>query len=137
MDPDAPYELYMDGAAGSVMPPADGHPALWRDIGFFPYATEQPARVFIVGAGGGLDVWFALQANADEITAVEVNRASASLPRNMARTTAESSSTRRCGCWWMKGAASSAHEDWLYDLISLSQVVTAAAEPRRLRTGRE
>ncbi len=57
----APYELYTDGAAGSVMPPADGYAALVRDIGFFPFATEQPEQVFVIGPGGGSGclVWFA------------------------------------------------------------------------------
>ncbi|MEZ4662400.1 MAG: hypothetical protein R2911_33025 [Caldilineaceae bacterium] len=59
-----PYELYMDGAAGSVMPPVGGHRALLRDIGFFPFATEQPQSAFIIGPGGGLDVWFGLQSGA-------------------------------------------------------------------------
>ncbi|MCA9946496.1 MAG: hypothetical protein KC449_23605, partial [Anaerolineales bacterium] len=74
-----PYRLYLDGAAGSVMPPAVDNDFLWNDIGFFPFATEQPQRVFLIGPGGGLDVWFALQSGAAEIVGVEVNPTSVDL----------------------------------------------------------
>jgi hypothetical protein len=60
-----PYRLYIDGAAGSVMPPVEDNAFLWDDIGLFPFATEQPGRVFLIGPGGGLDVWFALQSGAE------------------------------------------------------------------------
>ncbi len=128
IDSAAPYELYMDGAAGSVMPPAGGHPALWRDIGFFPYATEQPQRVFIIGAGGGLDIWFALQGNADEITAVEVNQASLRLLQEYRDYNGGIAEQPEVRLIIDEGRSLLAREGRAYDLISLSQVVTAAAE---------
>jgi hypothetical protein len=127
-DSAAPYEIYMDGAAGSVMPPADGHPALWRDIGFFPYATEQPQRVFIIGAGGGLDIWFALQGNAKEITAVEVNQASMRLLHDYSEYNGQIADRPEVRLIADEGRSRLVRENRSYDLISLSQVVTAAAE---------
>jgi hypothetical protein len=127
------YRLYMDGAAGSVMPPAKDNDFLLRDIGFFPFATDQPRRVFIIGPGGGLDVWFGLQSGAQEIVAVEVNPASVALVRAFANYNGnlygqpavhvvvdEGRSVLR------RSAMGGQRAD--YDLISLGQVVTLAAE---------
>jgi hypothetical protein len=71
-----PYRIYVDGGAGSIMPPAAENTFLISDIGFFPFATAQPKHVMVIGPGGGLDVWFGLRVNAEEIVAVEVNQAS-------------------------------------------------------------
>jgi hypothetical protein len=81
VDPGAerPYALYIDGAAGSVIPPAGDTTLLKTDIGFFPFATNRPERVMIIGPGGGLDVWFALNGRAKEVVAVEINPASVAL----------------------------------------------------------
>lgn len=124
----APYELYMDGAAGSVMPPADGHPALWQDIGLFPFATEQPRQVFIIGAGAGLDIWFALQGRAREITAVEVNRASLRALEQYGAYNGALADRPEVRLVVDDGRSLLEREDRRYDLISLAQVVTAAAE---------
>jgi hypothetical protein len=127
------YRLYMDGAAGSVMPPAEDNDFLLRDIGFFPFATDQPRRVFIIGPGGGLDVWFGLKSGAQEIVGVEVNPASVALVEAFARYNGnlygqpavhvvvdEGRSALRRSALGHPGAD--------YDLISLGQVVTLAAE---------
>jgi hypothetical protein len=123
-----PYELYMDGAAGSVMPPAAGHPALWRDIGLFPFATEQPARAFIIGPGAGLDVWFARQANATTIDAVEVNRASVDLTRAYAAYSGNLYDQPGVRIEVDEGRSVLARAAEDYDLIFLAHVVTLAAE---------
>ncbi len=123
-----PYELYMDGAAGSVMPPAEGHPALWRDIGLFPFATEQPARVFIIGPGAGLDVWFARQGNATTIDAVEVNRASVDLTRAYAAYNSDLYDQPGVRIEIDEGRSVLARAAEDYDLIFLAHVVTLAAE---------
>lgn len=128
---DLPYELYMDGAAGSVMPPAAGHPALWRDIGFFPFATEQPERVFVIGPGGGLDLWFGLQSGAAEIVGVEVNPASVDLLERYAAYNGNLAGQDAIRLVVGEGRSVLAREGHFYDLIFLSQVVTLAAE----RTG--
>ena len=123
-----PYEIYVDGAAGSVMPPAHGAEALIRDIGFFPFATEQPERVFVVGPGGGLDVWFGLQANAREITAVEVNAASVDMVRDFAAANGDLYGDPIVRVLVDEGRSLLERESGEYDLIFLSQVVTLAAE---------
>jgi hypothetical protein len=123
-----PYELYLDGAAGSVMPPTEGHPALWRDIGLFPFATEQPARVFLIGPGGGLDVWFAQQANAQVIDAVEVNRASVALARAQSDYNGSIYDQPNVRVLIDEGRSVLARAQSAYDLIFLSHVVTLAAE---------
>lgn len=126
-----PYELYMDGGAGSVMPPAAGDPALWRDIGLFPFATEQPERVFIIGPGGGADVWFAVQGRAQEIVAVEVNRASVDLVRAYGDYNGELYDRPEVRVVVDEGRHVLEREDATYDLIFLSHVLTLASE----RTG--
>ncbi|MEZ4717392.1 MAG: hypothetical protein R2851_15100 [Caldilineaceae bacterium] len=126
-----PYELYMDGAAGSVMPPAAGDPALWRDIGLFPFATEQPSHVFIIGPGGGADVWFAVQGRAEEIVAVEVNAASVDMVRAFGDYNGDLYARPDVRVVVDEGRHVLTREDAAYDLIFLSHVLTQAAE----RTG--
>ena len=130
-----PYELYMDGAAGSVMPPDDGAPALWQDIGLFPFATEQPTRVFLIGPGGGLDVWFALQGRAEEIVAAEVNPGSVEIVRELGDYNGglyeDRTGDTDSGIVTLRtedGRSVLKRETDSYDLIFLSQVVTLAAE---------
>ena len=60
----SPLRIYVDGGAASIMPSQTRAAELMRDIGFFPFATDQPERVFILGPGAGLDVFFALQGRA-------------------------------------------------------------------------
>ncbi len=78
----SPYRLYLDGAAASIMPPAADDGSLVGNIGFFPFATNQPTRALVIGPGGGLDVWFGLHSNTQDITAVEVNPASIDFVRD-------------------------------------------------------
>lgn len=123
-----PYELYIDGAAGSVMPPAGDLQLLRTDIGFFPFATAQPERVLVVGPGGGLDVWFALSGRARAVTAVEINPASVELVDRFAAYHGDL--YRRPGVRVLvdEGRSVLRREGERYDLIYLSQVVTLAAE---------
>lgn len=123
-----PYELYMDGAAGSVMPPAAGDPTLWRDIGLFPFATEQPERVFIIGPGAGADVWFAVQGRAREIVAVEVNRAAVDLVRAYGDYNGELYARPDVRVVVDEGRHVLEREGATYDLIFLSHVLTLTAE---------
>jgi hypothetical protein len=123
-----PYHLYMDGASGSVMPPAEDNSSLLRNIGFFPFATAQPERVFVIGPGGGLDVWFGLQSGADEIVAVEVNPASVSLVEAYADYNGSLYGQPGVRVVVDEGRSILRREGTRYDLISLSQVTTLAAE---------
>lgn len=123
-----PYELYIDGAAGSVMPPATNNAFLWEDIGLFPFATEQPQRVFVMGPGGGLDVWFALQSGAEEIVAVEVNEASVELVREFAAYNGDLYGQPGVRVLVDEARSVLQREGGEYDLIFMSQLVTLAAE---------
>lgn len=130
VDPEdgGPYRLYMDGAAGSVMPPSQDNAFLWQDIGFFPFATEQPQRVFLIGPGGGLDVWFAVQSGAQEIVAVEVNPASVDMVADYADYNGDLYGRSTVKILVDDGRSVLQRDQSQYDLIFLSQVVTLAAE---------
>lgn len=126
-----PLRIYLDGAAGSIMPPARDNDFLINDIGFFPFATDQPEKVLIVGPGGGLDVWFALQSGAQEIMAVEVNPQSVELVNAYAGYNGDLYSQPQVRVVVDEGRSFLRRDAALYDLIFLSQVVTLTAE----RTG--
>ena len=70
-------EVYINGAAGSIMPrlpsSADDEQRVTDDLGFFPFASSPPGRVFVLGPGGGKDVLFALLAGSQDVTAIEVS----------------------------------------------------------------
>lgn len=124
----ASLRIYVDGGAASIMPSAAARQDLLKDIGFFPFATEQPERVFIIGPGAGLDVFFALQGNAQAVTAVEVNPASVALVDDWRGIHGDLYGRPEVELVIDDGrsALRRAAED--YDLIYLSQVVTLAAE---------
>ena len=123
-----PYELYLDGAAGSVMPPAGDLNLLRTDIGFFPFATTQPERVLVVGPGGGLDVWFGLNSEAQVITVVEINPASVDIVNQFAAYHGDLYAQPGVQVVVDEGRSVLRRQAELYDLIYLSQVVTLAAE---------
>lgn len=126
-DDGSPYRLYLDGAAASVMPPANDE-SLIESIGFFPFATNQPSKVLVVGSGGGLDVWFGLRANAQEITAVEVNPGSNDFVREQAAYNGDLYRQPEVRVLVDEGRSLLRREGTLYDLIFLSQVVTLTSE---------
>ncbi len=74
-------QLYLDGAAPSVLPAAQDIAELTRQIGYLPFASGQPDAVFIIGPGGGLDIAYARASGAERIVAVEVHPASVALLR--------------------------------------------------------
>ena len=120
--------VYVDGGAASIMPNQAHAAQLMRDIGFFPFATEQPERVFILGPGAGLDMFFALQGRAKTVTAVEVNRSALVLAdewRAYNGAVYDSPGVQVIVDDGRSALRRSADE---YDLIYLSQVVTLAAE---------
>ena len=123
-----PYRLYIDGAAGSIMPPAQNDDFLLRDIGLFPFATQEPQSVFVIGPGGGLDVWFGLRSGAEEIVAVEVNRASVELVEDYAAYNGDLYGRESVRVVYDEGRSVLRREERRYDLIFMSQVVTLAAE---------
>ncbi|MBK9121675.1 MAG: hypothetical protein IPM16_00950 [Chloroflexi bacterium] len=123
-----PLQLYVDGAAGSVMPAGDDVDLVRNDIGFFAFAVTNPHSVMAIGPGGGLDVWFALRSGAEDIVAVEVNPASVVLVRDNAAYNGGLYDTPGVRVLVDEGRSVLRREDRRYDLISLSQVVTLAAE---------
>lgn len=123
-----PYRLYIDGAAGSIMPPAEDDDFLLRDIGLFPFATQEPQSAFVIGPGGGLDVWFGLRSGAEEIVAVEVNRASVQLVEAYADYNGDLYGQDGVRVVYDEGRSVLRREERSYDLVFMSQVVTLAAE---------
>ncbi len=123
-----PLRIYVDGGAASVMPAESARGDLLRDIGFFPFATEQPRRVFIIGPGAGLDVYFALTANAEQITAVEVNAASLDLVNAWRGYTGPLYDRAEVEVIVDDGRGAIRRSTEKFDLIYLSQVVSLAAE---------
>ena len=123
-----PLRVYVDGGAASVMPAQAAQRDLMRDIGFFPFATDQPERVFIIGPGAGLDVWFALQSQAQHITAVEVNGASVEIVESWRAYNGDIYTASGVEVVVDDGRSVLGRSRAKYDLIYLSQVVTLAAE---------
>lgn len=130
VDPGAgrPLRVYVDGGAASVMPTAAARRELMGDIGFFPFATEQPESVFIIGPGAGLDVFFALTSGAERIAAVEVNAASIALTDAQRAYTGALYDRPEVEVIVDDGRSALRRTREKYDLIYLSQVVTLAAE---------
>ena len=130
VDPGAgrPLRVYVDGGAASVMPTERARRELMGDIGFFPFATEQPESVFIIGPGAGLDVFFALNSGAGRIAAVEVNAASIALVESWRGYTGALYDRTEVEVIVDDGRSALRRTREKYDLIYLSQVVTLAAE---------
>ena len=130
LDPGAgqPLRIYVDGGAASIMPSQAHAAELLRDIGFFPFATEQPERVFILGPGAGLDVFFARQGRAQDVTAVEVNRAAVELVHEWRAYNGGVYAAPGVTVIVDDGRSALRRSDDQFDLIYLSQVVTLAAE---------
>ena len=123
--------LFMDGGAGSLVP--DPNPNLWwRDVGAFAFASGPSERVFLIGSGGGLDVAQARAHRAREVIAVEVNPASVALTRALggeAGNVYEEPTEVIIG----DGRRVLARTPGYFDVITLANVVTNAAERHRLR----
>lgn len=130
VDPGAgqPLRIYVDGGAASIMPSQARASELMRDIGFFPFATEQPEYVFILGPGAGLDVFLARQGRAQSITAVEVNRAAIALVDDWRAYNGAVYASPGVTVIVDDGRSALRRSEEAYDLIYLSQVVTLAAE---------
>lgn len=122
------YRLYLDGAAASIMPPTTDDKLLVSSIGFFPFATNQPQKVLIIGPGGGLDVSFGLHSNAKAITAVEVNPASIDFVRAFGDYNGHLYDQPSVRAVVDEGRSLLRRENTKYDLIFLSQVVTLTSE---------
>jgi hypothetical protein len=73
------YWMEQDGSAGTPITNYDGDVGklgyLFFDATTVAYQLDEPARVAVIGAGGGRDVLSALLAGAEHVDAVEFNRA--------------------------------------------------------------
>ncbi len=129
--PDGARYLFMDGGAGSLVPDPDPT-RWWRDVGAFAFAAGVSERVFLIGSGGGLDVAQARAHRAREVIAVEVNPASVALTRALGPRAAdvyEPPTQVVIG----DGRKVLAQTPGAFDVITLANVVTNAAERHRLR----
>lgn len=122
------WRIYVDGAAASIIPPAQNNEHLIQDIGLFAFVTAQPQSVFTIGSGGGLDVWFALQAGAESVTAVEVNPQAVALVNDYADYSGDIYNQTGVRVVVDEGRSVLRREDTTYDMIYLAQVVTLTAE---------
>ena len=121
-------QLYLDGAAPSVLPAAQDIAELTRQIGYLPFASGQPDAVFIIGPGGGLDIAYARASGAERIVAVEVHPASVALLREQEARPGGLLDSPAVELRVDEGRSALRRETSEFDLISLSQVVTLAAE---------
>ncbi|MCA9926196.1 MAG: hypothetical protein KC421_27685 [Anaerolineales bacterium] len=130
---DAPEQqfLFVDGAAGSVMPrfpmTPDAERPFTGDIGFFPF-HETSDDVFIIGPGGGKDVLFALLANSERITAVEISGQIVDAVRRFSNYNGSLFNDPRVQVAVDEGRSYLRRTDKQYDLIYLSELVTLTAE---------
>lgn len=126
--PDGARYLYMDGGAGSLVATSDPA-AWWTDVGAFAFAIAPAESAFLIGPGGGLDVAQARAHGVERVTAVEVNAASVDLVRRLGAATGRvyDDSTRVV---IGDGRRVLAQGDEAYDVITLANVVTGAAELR-------
>ncbi len=82
--------IFADGGAGTYMLEYNGDPAsldampMTHSIDAVPFASGSADKTLIVGSGGGRDILLALHANAQSITAVEVNPAIVDATRHFA-----------------------------------------------------
>ena len=126
--PNGANYLYMDGGAGSLVPTPD--PGDWsQDVGAFAFAMAPARSAFLIGTGGGLDVAQARAAGLEQVVAVEVNPQSVALVRELGAATDhvyESPTEVVIG----DGRRVLASRGERYDVITLANVVTGAAELR-------
>ena len=121
-------QLYLDGAAPSIVPAPQDLAQLRQQIGYLPFDSGRPERVFIIGPGGGLDIAYARASGTAEIIAAEVHPASVALLREQEGGAAGLLAAEQVQLRVDEGRSALRRERGEFDLISLSQVVTLAAE---------
>lgn len=129
------YYLYLDGAAGSLVPGAADAERWRRDIGLLPFAAYAPKSAFLLGPGGGLDLALARSSGVGRIVAAELNGGGVALVRGLAGYTGGLYGTgdgeaRGIELRIDEGRSTLARLGERFDLILLSQVITQTAELR-------
>ena len=123
--------LFMDGGAGSLVPDPDPN-RWWHDVGAFAFAAGPAERAFLIGSGGGLDVAQARAHGVGAVIAVEVNPASVALTRALGADAGDVYAPPTevvIG----EGRRVLARTPGDFDVITLANVVTNAAERHRAR----
>ncbi len=118
------HYLYVDGAAGSLVPLQDD-PALRADIGYLPFRVLQPDSVFLLGPGGGLDASLARLAGTDRIVAAELNGAGLELVEQVS-----SSGYGGVELYVDEGRSVLRRLGTEFDLIMLAHVITQSSDLR-------
>ena len=121
---DGAHYLYVDGAAGSLVPLRDD-PLLTADIGFLPFRVLRPESVFLLGSGGGLDASLARLGGASRIVAAELNGAGLRLVEQL-NPAAHSGMELHVD----EGRSVLRRQPESFDLIMLSHVITQSSDVR-------
>ncbi|MCA0453718.1 MAG: hypothetical protein LCI00_07070 [Chloroflexi bacterium] len=131
-DADSRY-IFADGGAGAFMLPYFGDPStlasLANTVEYLPFTSGSAAKTLVIGAGGGKDVLLALQANAERITAVEVNPAIVDATRHYADYNGGVLDLPQVNLIEGDARSFAEHDSSQYDLIYLNLVYTQAVEP--------
>lgn len=121
---DGSHYLFVDGAAGSLVPLSDDA-RLTRDIGFLPFAALAPSSVFLLGPGGGLDASLARLSAAERIVAAELNGPGVQLAEQVSE-----SGYRGVELHVDEGRSVLRRLDEQFDLILLAHVITQSSDLR-------
>ncbi len=125
--------IFADGGAGAFMLPYFGDPNALAPLGntveYLPFTSGSAAKTLVIGAGGGKDVLLALRANAEEITAVEVNPAIVEATRHYADYNGGVLDLPQVKLIEGDARSFAEHDTNQYDLIYLNLVYTQAVEP--------
>lgn len=123
-DQDAHY-LYVDGAAGSLVPGMQNQ-AVWRsDIGLLPFLATTPRSAFLLGPGGGLDVMLARTTGVQRVVAAELNAGGLELVAAVAPQIYDGIQLHLD-----EGRSVLRQLDEQFDLIFLSHVITLTSDAR-------
>ncbi|MEX2541469.1 MAG: hypothetical protein WD314_06655 [Trueperaceae bacterium] len=125
------YLIYLDGAAGSLVPDADRQETWLTDVGALAFAVDPPRSAFLIGPGGGLDLALARRFSVPRVVAAEINRGAVELTRALEHHAGDlyGSPTE---LHIDDGRSALRRLDEQFELILLSQVVSQAAEARGL-----
>ncbi len=94
-----------------------------------PYLFHKsPESVFVIGAGGGIDVWNALRAGAKNVDAVEINSTTSRVGTELYRKVNNDLFHRKgVSLWNEEGRSFVRRSDRLYDVIMIHAIDTFAA----------
>ncbi len=128
----------IDGAANASMVKNESDSQdlqfLKTSIDYLPYILRTPEKVAIIGAGGGRDVQQALIGGAEYIDAIEINKSSIDLTKEMKDYNGSLYFDKRVNIQETDGRSFIQHSKVDYDLIFLSLVMTGTSQAEGLVT---